>query len=224
MPSSSLLWVIRKYGKFLFRTFSGSEIKRIFSELYDAKFDKKLKKITQEALFMISLPFPKPKRQADNFKKEDLLWSGFYKLYKNFETFPIQNSLKERKKLTLPIKESLKMFLSDYLFVSKKYKYSENLTPYLHCFIFHYYQMLELHGNIHLYSTQPNEKLNDFSTQYYHRNTSKKNNNKEYLLQLVQKRNRIEFYNLEVELDDFQTSDEEETNNNNEEASSEEID
>ena len=49
--------------------------------------------------------------------------------------------------------------------------------------------MLELHGNIHLYSTQPNEKLNDFSTQYYHRNTSKKNNNKEYLLQLVQKRN-----------------------------------
>ena len=84
--------------------------------------------------------------------------------------------------------------------------------------------MLELHGNIHLYSTQPNEKLNDFCTQYYHRNTSKKNNNKEYLLQLVQKRNRIEFYNLEGELDDFKTSDEEETNHNNEEASSEEID
>lgn len=68
--------------------------------------------------------------------------------------------------------------------------------------------MLELHGNIHMFSTQPNEKLNDFITQYYQK-TSKRNSNNEYLLQLVQKRNRIEFYNLAGELDDFYTSDEE---------------
>jgi hypothetical protein len=73
--------------------------------------------------------------------------------------------------------------------------------------------MLELHGNIHIFTTQPNEKLNDFCTQYYHRNTNKQNSDKQYLLQLVQKRNRIEFYNLDGDLEEFNdTSDSEEEN------------
>jgi hypothetical protein len=163
---------------------------------------------------MVNLLFPKPEKITDNFEKEDLLWLGFYKLLNLFQNFPFIKSIEERKLLTLPIKESLKSFLTDYLFVSKKYRYSEKLSPYLHCFIFHYCQMLELHGNIHLFNTQPNEKLNDFLTKYYHRSTNK-NMNKKYLLQLIQKRNRLEFYNLNGELEDFYSSDEDEELINN---------
>ena len=54
-----------------------------------------------------------------------------------------------------------------------------------------------------MFSTQPNEKLNDFCTKYYHRNTNKNNTDKKYLLQLLHKRNRIEFYNLEGEIEDI---------------------
>lgn len=67
--------------------------------------------------------------------------------------------------------------------------------------------MLELHGNIHIFSTQPNEKLNDFCTKYYHRATNRQNTDKKYLLQILLKRNRIEFYNLEGDLEDFYSSD-----------------
>jgi hypothetical protein len=100
--------------------------------------------------------------------------------------------------------------LGHYLIVNKENNQSETLSPYLHCLVFHYCQMLELHGNIHIFTTQPNEKLNDFCTQYYHRNTNKQNSDKQYLLQLVQKRNRIEFYNLDGDLEEFNdTSDSE---------------
>ena len=67
--------------------------------------------------------------------------------------------------------------------------------------------MLEIHGNIHVFSTQPNEKLNDLCTKYYHQCTNKVNNEKKYLLQLILKRNRIEFYNLDGDLEDFHDSD-----------------
>ena len=69
-------------------------------------------------------------------------------------------------------------------------------------------KLLEIHGNIHIFSTQPNEKLNDFCTQYYHRCTNKNNNDKKYILQLLYKRNRIEFYDLDGDLEDFHASDE----------------
>ena len=197
-----------EYGKIQFRSFSGKELMRIFTELYEPKFHTRTKVKIQEALFMANLPFPKPEIETDSFKRMDLLWSGFYNLYKSFQNFPLKSTIEERKNLILPIEKSLRIFLADYLYLNKKYKNSEKITPYLHSLLFHYCQMLEFHGNIHIFSTQPNEKLNDFCTQYYHRNTNKKNSGKKYLLQLVQKRNRIEFYNLDGELEDFYLSDE----------------
>jgi len=82
--------------------------------------------------------------------------------------------------------------------------------------------MLELHGNIHVFSTQPNEKLNDFCTKYYHHSTNKNNENKIYLFQLLNKRNRIEFYNLDGDFEDclsdenFSDEDDSEINTENE--------
>lgn len=206
------------YGKIQFRSFNGNERMRIFQELYEPKFNKKTKEKIADALFLSNLPFPKPENNDEHFKREDLLWLGFYELYNKFINFPTNISISERKTLIEPIKQILKNWLSDFLFVSKINKYSEKLSPYTHCLIFHYYQMLELHGNIHVFSTQPNEKLNDFCTKYYHRNTNKNNKNKIYLFQLLNKRNRIEYYNLDGDLEEILFDDENsESETNNEE-------
>jgi hypothetical protein len=201
------------YGKIQFRSFNGNERMRIFNELYEPKFNKNTKVKISDALFMTNLPFPKPNDVNDHFKKEDMLWLGFYDLYKKFIYFPKETTLAQRKTLIHPIKENLKDWLTDFLFVSKLNKYSEKLSPYTHSLIFHYSQMLELHGNIHIYSTQPNEKLNDFCTKYYHRNTNKNNTDKKYLLQLLHKRNRIEFYNLEGEIEDINLGSDDDSDN-----------
>jgi hypothetical protein len=198
-----------EFGKILFRSFNGSERLKIFTELYEPKYDRKTKLKIQDTIFLANLPWPKPKNDADNFKRDDLLWLRFYNLYKNFKKFPLKSSLVERKDRISVINESLKFWLDDYKYVSKINKNTEKLSPYIHCLIFHYCQMLEIHGNIHIFSTQPNEKLNDFCTQYYHRCTNKNNNDKKYILQLLFKRNRIEFYNLDGDLEDFHASDEE---------------
>ena len=89
------------------------------------------------------------------------------------------------------------------MFIQKKENYSEKLTCYLHCLVFHYCEMLELHGNIHCFSMQPNEKLNDFFTKCYHSSTNKHSLDKKYLLQILKKRNRIEFYKLKGDLEEF---------------------
>ena len=72
---------------------------------------------------------------------------------------------------------------------------SSTLTPYWHSLIFHIEEMITLHGNISIFSNEPNEKLNDFSKMYYIKNTNKINTNLKYLEQLFDKRNRIEFFN-----------------------------
>ena len=73
----------------------------------------------------------------------------------------------------------------------------------MHSLVFHYIEMLALHGNIHKFSTQPNEKLNDFFTQYYHKSTNKHFLNNNFISQIMKKRNRIEFYNLKGDVGEF---------------------
>ena len=66
--------------------------------------------------------------------------------------------------------------------------------------------MLELQNNSNKYSTQPNEKLNGFSTIYYHICTNKNNTGLKYLSQLFKKRNRLEFYYLDGKIEDLNDS------------------
>ncbi len=63
--------------------------------------------------------------------------------------------------------------------------------------------MLEIHQNINIFNTQGLEKLNDFCTQYYHGCTNKHNERNEYLNILFKKRNRVEFFNLNGEMNEF---------------------
>ena len=189
-------------GKIQFRSFNGNERMRIFSELYDSKFDKKTKKVISPPLFMNNL-YPKDIDPPFDFQKEDSAWLGFYELYKTFKAYDKNIST------IITIKKSIKAWIEDYLFINKKENYSEKLSPYIHCLVFHYSEMLAMHGNIHCFSTQPNEKLNDFCTQYYHKSTNKHYFDKEYLLQLIKKRNRIEFYNLKGDVEEFHDFNEE---------------
>ena len=131
-----------------------------------------------------------------DFNKEDSVWIGFYSLYKTLTEYKNDVNISN-------IKDSLKEWIKDYLFISKKENFSQKLTPYLHSLVFHYIEMLALHGNIHKFSTQPNEKLNDFFTQYYHKSTNKHFLNNNFISQIMKKRNRIEFYNLKGDVGEF---------------------
>ena len=56
--------------------------------------------------------------------------------------------------------------------------------------------MMIRHKNLNFYNQQGMEKLNDFIRLYYFRSSNKKRNDNKYLSQLLEKRNRIEYFNL----------------------------
>ena len=74
------------------------------------------------------------------------------------------------------------------------------ITPYIHIFSSHLFEMIRLHGNISLFSMQGLEKLNDLTTMAYFSSTNKHN---DFLVQLIQKRNRLELMDLWTENDLF---------------------
>ena len=115
------------YGKIQFRSFNGNERIRIFSELYEPKFNVKTKKEIPAPHFRGL--FNKGIDPPYDFKKEDSVWLGCYSLYLSLRSFNNLSSI-------LSIKESIRAWLEDYLFVSKKEDNSEKLFPYMHCLIF----------------------------------------------------------------------------------------
>lgn len=60
--------------------------------------------------------------------------------------------------------------------------------------------MIKMHGNISLFSMQGLEKLNDLTTMAYF---SACNKHEDFLIQLIEKRNRIELMDNWTELDYF---------------------
>jgi hypothetical protein len=70
------------------------------------------------------------------------------------------------------------------------------ITPYIHVFSFHITDFLKKFNNVNIFNAQGLEKLNDLTTIYYQRSTNKNLKNNFYLKQLIEKRNRIEFYEL----------------------------
>lgn len=86
--------------------------------------------------------------------------------------------------------------------INRIFDYSP-ITPYMHLLVFHIPEFMKIYGNINLFNTQGLEKLNDFTTQYYHTSTNKNKKNNKYLRQLIEKRNRIECYILGLNYDDF---------------------
>jgi hypothetical protein len=62
--------------------------------------------------------------------------------------------------------------------------------------------MIQLHGDVSLFTMQGLEKLNDFTTQHYFNSTNRQT---DYLFQLIRKRNRIETMNVYEQSDFFDT-------------------
>lgn len=73
---------------------------------------------------------------------------------------------------------------------------NRQITPYIHCYVFHMPEFIVNFREINLYNLQGLEKLNDFSTQIYHSATNKHKIDKSFIIQMIRKRNRMEFYDL----------------------------
>jgi len=66
----------------------------------------------------------------------------------------------------------------------------DSVTPYIHIFACHLHEFTLVFGDINDFNQQGFEKQNDQLTKDFQRSTNK--HNKNYLKQLIQKRNRLE--------------------------------
>jgi uncharacterized protein YdcH (DUF465 family) len=120
-----------------------------------------------------------------NLDNEDIVWKDFYKLYRKIKRYP-------KKEINLvSLKKKLKVWLGFYLLVKEG-----SQSPYVHAFTSHFPDMLAKHNNLNFYNQEGLEKLNDFIRIYYFRSSNKNLFNKSYLHQILNKRNRIEFFKL----------------------------
>ena len=132
-----------------------------------------------------------------NLDVEEFVWEKFYNLFiqlKSFSSNPIHAPQNSIENLKANLKEWLGFFLLSH---------HGKITPYVHAFVYHTTQFLEMYGEITIYNLQSLEKLNDFMTIYYQRSTNRQRRNLKYMKQLLHKRNRIEFYSLGWTLDDL---------------------
>ncbi len=117
-----------------------------------------------------------------NLDNEDFVWKKFYDIYKKMIEYP-----KENIDFNI-LRIELKQWLKFYLIVNPG-----KISPYVHSFVSHCPDMLEKHLNLYMYNQEGMEMLNNFIKIYYIRCTNKRN---KYLYQIINKRNRIEFFDL----------------------------
>ena len=172
-----------------FRSLSGKERLRIFEKFF-GDFQ------------LMSNFFPADKI---NLETEDICWGKFYSIFNSIKSFKTddefgnnENDSQFDDKLN-ELKADLKAWLGYY----QQLNNGQTITPYIHGFVFHIPEFLEKYKDVNIFNLQGLEKMNDLTTQYYHNSTNKHSVENEYLLQLLNKRNRIEFYNLEGNLSDF---------------------
>ena len=134
--------------------------------------------------------------ENDGFQHENFVWNEFRKIYNQLKALDDGESLIDTFDM-----DSFKTNLKRWLYFYKKIDTMENTSPYVHAFVFHMPEFLIRHGSINLYNCQGLEKLNDISTKLYHNSTNKNKTDKKYLVQLIKKMNRMEFYNLNDNID-----------------------
>ena len=69
---------------------------------------------------------------------------------------------------------------------------TKNITPYIHAFVKHVWEFLDLYGSLEQFSQQGLEKLNDLTTSHYFSSNNHHHKEEEALRQLLLKWNRIE--------------------------------
>jgi len=147
--------------------------------------------------------FSKKKPNTDDFEpifagfnldQEDMVWSGFYDLYNSIHNFPDPENPLDMNNFRIESKNWTRDFLN---------MRGSRSFPYLHAIASHIPDMLEKHLNLNLFNQQGAEKLNDFIRIYFFRSTNKNRSHKKYLYQLLEKRNRIEFFYFGIDLNQF---------------------
>jgi hypothetical protein len=121
----------------------------------------------------------------------DKIWKDFYNIYL---------SVKDNAYNNLTRIETIKKNTAEWLALFRRVYQDEHITPYIHIFVQHLHEIVEIHDNVGLYTMQGLEKLNDITTQHYFNSSNKSCN---YLKQLLNKRNRIEYmssinYNFDI--------------------------
>lgn len=101
--------------------------------------------------------------------------------------------------------DELKIRLKNWVevFMKMSCKNSSKFTPYIHIFVHHIPEFLLIHGEIDSFNCQGLEKLNHLIKMSYFSNSNK--HSKEYLKQLLQKRNREEFIEQKGTIEEIET-------------------
>ena len=170
------LKTIDNVTKIKFRNFSGSERLKIFENFFK---DFKTMNSFFPSDFLLDT--------------ESAVWLKFYNIFKKIKTFSAKNPPSSN------FENDLKEWLEWYMLISDEPK----ITPYIHSFVFHLTEFLRIHSDVNLFNAQGLEKLNDLTMQYYQTSTNKHRTDNAYLVQLLKKRNRIEFFSLKGKLSDF---------------------
>jgi len=171
------------------RSLNGNERLKIFQQLFKkyVGVNKKTGKM-EPMLKNFNDIFPLANEKNKNFDDESNLFYEFYKYFKIIKKYNII----DLNQLNSDLKDWLRLYLK----VLWENLRKNTIPPYIHVLSYHLCEMIDTYGSINKFTTQSLEKLNDFTTQYYHLCSNKKNKNKSFLRQLIKKRNRIEFYNL----------------------------
>ena len=104
------------------------------------------------------------------------IWNEFWRLFSKLE------APGDTEELKADIHNWVKMFLKQYQ--------TKNVTPYVHAFAFHVPEFIEKYNSVTKFNQQGLEKLNDVTTQHYMRSSN--HHEQEALMQVMQKRNRLE--------------------------------
>ena len=106
-----------------------------------------------------------------------------------------QNIELEQDSLENKLKNWLRHFLDIY--------FATDITPYIHCFVFHIPQFLDLYSDIDVFNLQGLERFNKCSIRYYHGATNRQNKDMKWVKQLINKRMRLEYFHLNGIMNDI---------------------
>ena len=110
-----------------------------------------------------------------------------------------KNDKYNEKLSLLAIEKKLDFFIQlinydDRKITKRKKNDIEYITPYIHIMVHHLPEFISTYKNLNLFSTQALEKSHNGTKINLMRQTNKKTN--EFIKQLLEKENRMEFYNL----------------------------
>lgn len=117
--------------------------------------------------------------EADRIDNIKFLWNDYVEIFNLVKKVEIPWD-----ELKIRTKNWQKVFLDVY--------HSNEITPYIHAFVHHLHEFVKLYEDVDQFTLEGLEKLNDQTTRQVFRGT----NGKDFLRQLIQMRNRIDYLNL----------------------------